>query len=166
MADEDYAQSSLFMDRGGPLGNSLDRWLRRALHTKIANSESEAVPVYLVEGGTQTLISTFNDISAVAAGVETTVTTYTVPVGKVFYLQRVEVSGSNIAEYWLKIANVVVDKRYSWFTKGLSDLFDFSGGLLRGLKVNAGVTVKVTVRHGRPFAGDFNARIQGVEVDL
>jgi len=43
---EDYQNSALIMDRGLPLGNSLDNQGRRALHAKITNNLSE--PIYVV----------------------------------------------------------------------------------------------------------------------
>jgi len=40
------------MDRDEPLGNSLDVFLRRALHVKVGNTSTEAIPVYSSELGT------------------------------------------------------------------------------------------------------------------
>lgn len=42
---ESFANSSLLMDRGIPLGNSEDTFGRRALHTKVANDVTEPIPV-------------------------------------------------------------------------------------------------------------------------
>lgn len=49
MAEQEVL-SSLLMDRDGPLGNSVDRFLRRSLHVKVGNSSADAIPVYVVDG--------------------------------------------------------------------------------------------------------------------
>lgn len=42
--------STLLMDRAFPLGNSIDKHNRRALHVKIANDDVEPVPVKIDKG--------------------------------------------------------------------------------------------------------------------
>lgn len=48
MANEDFVSAQLVMDRSMPLGNSEDTFNRRALHTKIGNKTTEAIPVDFV----------------------------------------------------------------------------------------------------------------------
>jgi hypothetical protein len=53
---EDLVHAALAMDRGEPLGNSLDAFNRRALHVKVGNKTGEAIPVNVVAGGGGTTI--------------------------------------------------------------------------------------------------------------
>lgn len=70
MADPEIpANSALLMDRGLPLGNSLDVFSRRALHVKIANLLTESVPVltrFIRDG---VVVSVLEDTAVPANGV-------------------------------------------------------------------------------------------------
>ena len=118
-----------------------------------------------VEAANEEEILQYAEVSSVAASVETTILTYTVPSGYVNYLHRIEVAGTNIAEYKIKINAVVKAKRYTYFGNSLNTEFDFTAGPRRGYKVNAGDIITVTVLHSRPTVGNFNARLQGLQVD-
>lgn len=109
------------------------------------------------------LVSVYNEVTAVAASVLTTVQTFTAPVAKVTYLQKIEVSGTNIAEYRIEINNVVQDKKRTYFGAELNLKFMFVE-LGTGLALAVGDVVTVKVIHARPDVGDFNSRIQVVEV--
>lgn len=111
-----------------------------------------------------TAISNYSEVTSVASGVLTTVLTYTVPVGKSFYLNRVEFSGTNISEYTIRFNSVINDKKRTFFGN-LNEIFDYTmGGNENGFQLVAGTIVIITTKHGRPFVGDFNARIQGFEL--
>jgi len=153
------ANSALLMDEGLPLGNTEDRFTRRALHVKIGNQDAEAVPVYITQGGTPRNI--YSEALAVPSGSETAVVTYTVPVGKTLHLFRAQFSGENIATYRVKIDGTTVALQRQWWTDGLSGEIRFDAG--RGLPCPAGSVVTVTALHQRPSAANFSARIQGVE---
>lgn len=108
--------------------------------------------------------SVYNEVTSVATGTLTTIATYTVPVAKVALLETVAVSGTNIAAYTVEVNATVVDKKYTWFNGPMSELFTFqtvSGG---SKKLVAGDVVRVRVIHGRGPVGDFNAKIDVVEV--
>jgi len=161
MADEDKVYAGLAMDRGLAVGNSEDAFTRRALHVKVGNKISEPIPVYISATRIGTVVNNYDEILLVPSGVLTTITTYSVPLSKTFYMERVTVSGTNIAEYRVSINGVVLDKAYVWFTGGLSHTFEFESDFI-GLKLISADLVEVKVKHQRPTDGDFNARIQGV----
>lgn len=49
--NETPGTNALIMDRSEPLGNSEDNQLRRALHTKVTNKPSEAIPFTFASAG-------------------------------------------------------------------------------------------------------------------
>lgn len=107
--------------------------------------------------------SFFNEISAVPAATPTTIVTYTAPVGKISFLQKVFVSGENIAKFSVKLNGGVIDVRRTYFGGPFNEDFDFSDAS-RGLFLTVGDVVLIEVEHTRPQPGDFNGRIQVVEV--
>lgn len=110
------------------------------------------------------LKSFFNEITSVALATPTTVQTYTVPVGLSAYLQKICVSGTNIATYELLVNAVVIDKKRTWFNGALNAEFDLSDYSKNGLPLVAGNTISIRVTHSRPDVGDFNSRLQVIEV--
>lgn len=105
----------------------------------------------------------YSEASAVASAIETTVLTYTVPVSKEFFIHRIEASGTNKADYKIKINGITTARAYSYFTL-LTHIFDFTAGPKKGYMIVAGDVVTVTVIHSRPYVGDFSVRLQGLEV--
>lgn len=105
----------------------------------------------------------FNEITALASGSLTTVQTYTVPALKTAFLQKIDVSGTNIAEYSIFINAVIQDKKRTYFGNSLNSEFLFadSGS---GLPLVAGDIVTTKVIHSRPTIANFNSRIQIIEV--
>lgn len=55
--DETWSVAALTMDRGIPLGNSLDTFSRRALHVLVGNSSGEPIPVTGVISGSGSITS-------------------------------------------------------------------------------------------------------------
>jgi hypothetical protein len=109
-------------------------------------------------------LSLYNEITSVVSGVLTTINTYIVPVGKTFYLNKVEVSGNNLAEYSVKFNSTVNAKKYTWYGN-FNEKFDYiTGGNNQGYQLVTGTMVTITTIHNRSFVGSFNARIQGIEV--
>lgn len=125
------------------------------------------VPVALVEDNTaRETINEYNEISSLGSGSETTIVSYTVPVAKLFLFERVSAAGSNIATYRVKIDGTTIDKKYTWFSGPFSAEFYFQTGNAYGIEVAAGQVITATVIHSRPDAGDFNAKILGVLIDV
>lgn len=109
--------------------------------------------------------SNFNEILAVASGVETNILTYTVPAVTSAYLQTISTAGSNIAQYKIYKNAVLIDKKYTMFGMSLDIDFDYRNNSIfdEGFKFNAGDIITINVLHNRPYVGDFNARIQVIE---
>lgn len=130
---------------------------------ELAINPDGSINVNLTQSNPGLLKTFYNEVSSVATSVLTTVQTYTAPVGYSSYLQKIEVSGTNIAEYTVEINSVVQDKKRTYFGNSLNADFKFveTG---TGLPLNVGDLVTVKVVHIRPFLGTFNSRIQVIEV--
>lgn len=105
----------------------------------------------------------YNEVTAVPNSILTTIITYTAPFGKVSYIQKAEVSGNNVAEYTVELNSVVIDKKRTWFSGGLDNKFVFAE-TGTGYKLAVGDVITVRVSHLRPSVGDFNSRLQVVEI--
>ena len=153
---EEKVISSMLMDRGEPLGNSLDVFLRRALHTKVGNSGSEAIPTTTTKGEIKAI---FNELLAVAGGSFATIVTYTVPPLKFFDLHCVKVEGDNIADYSLKINGAAIEKYRTWWCDfgRVEPVFN--------VKASAGDIITVEVDNWRSSVADFNATLTGDEYE-
>lgn len=108
----------------------------------------------------------YGEANAVVSGSTTQIISYTVPVGKVSIIQKVECSGENIAKYQLLVNGTPIATLRTYFGGELNTTFDFITGQDNGYVVNAGDVVSVTTLHNRPFLGDFEARIQVYQVTL
>jgi len=113
----------------------------------------------------QVIVSTFNTAAAVASGVETSITTYTVPGGKTAKLERLEFGGENIAVYNLYINAVLKHRRRTFFGNSLSESMEFTDSSDIGFNLVAGDAVVLKVLHNRPSSGNFEARIQVHEIN-
>lgn len=114
----------------------------------------------------QTVTLTYNQVTSVPSGVETTVTTYTAPIGKISYLQFITSGGTNIAEQRVYHNASIFDKKYTEFTL-LSIDFDYRPGAATGtfgFLIPPTDTITIKVLHNRPNLGTFNARIQVLEI--
>lgn len=109
--------------------------------------------------GTSALVlkNYYSEVTGIVMGLTTLVGTYTA-IADVF-LQKVQFSGTNIAEYELVIDGNTEDKQRTYFGNSLNGTFDFNNGL----SVLTGSVIQVYVVHNRPVVGDFNARIQILE---
>lgn len=129
----------------------------------LAINPDGSINVNLTQSNPGVLSSIYSEITSVAASTLTAIQTFTAQIGVTTYLQKIEVSGSNIAEYTVEINSVVEDKRRTYFSGPLNTEFRFveTG---TGLPLSVGDTVRVRVIHSRPTVGDFNSRLQIVEV--
>lgn len=108
-------------------------------------------------GSTYSTKTTYNQISGLANGVTQIVLSYTAQPNQ--KLQKIEFSGTNIAEYELVINGVTQDKKRTYFGGSLNGIFDFDNGI----DLVSSQSVIVYVVHNRPSLADFNARIQILE---
>lgn len=128
--------------------------------TLVVNPDGSINVVVSSTGVTGDELSFYNNVNAVVGGVLTTILTYTVPVATNSFMKRVEVSGTNIAEYTIEVDAVVAAKQRTYFGAGLNTTFEFGPGV----KYTTGQVITVKVLHNRPDVGDFDARLQVNEV--
>lgn len=95
----------------------------------------------------------FSEISSVAAGVTTTILTYTAIATR--KLVKIDASGTNIARYQVLLNGNVIDRQYTNFGDSLTVQFDFS----EGIDIIPTDVVVVNVLHNRGTVADFNAKI-------
>lgn len=121
-----------------------------------------SINVNIVSGSpsNKVIVSTYNEITAVASGVLTTITTYTIPILKTAQLQRVSVNGDNIAEFTVLLNATLLETRRTNFGAPLNEDFTFTGTTVDGPALVAGDQIIVKVIHSRPTVGKFGARIQ------
>lgn len=101
----------------------------------------------------------YDEVSAVTAEIETTIITYTVPVGKVGLLYRVEASGENIAHYKVYINGTVIASKRTYFGGDLNATFEFTSTNKRSVQLESGDVLEVKVTHSRPIASNFESRL-------
>lgn len=106
------------------------------------------------------VISSFNAITSVVSGVNTVLLTYTVPVGKMAYLQKAELSGDNIASYEIYLDGVLSGRKRTYFGSSLNEEFNFEAENNKGLKLLANTVVVLKVTHNRLGLGSFDSRLQ------
>lgn len=112
----------------------------------------------------EVLQNVFNEAPSVASGSETSVVFYTVPPGKSSRLERVSYSGENVATYNLYVDGVLSEKMRTHFGGDLSGQMDFFGATKEGPVYSAGTVIELKVLHTRPDPGNFNGRIQVLEI--
>ena len=131
----------------------------------LAINPNGSINVVLQASGAPTINKNiYNEVTSIANSVSTSIVTYTVPVSKTADLKRVNVSGTNVAEYSVLVNATRIDKKRTYFGGGLNEVFDFSSFNDNGYGLIAGDQVIVKVIHSRPSLGDFNAGIQVVEI--
>lgn len=108
--------------------------------------------------------SIYNQILSVVSGATTTLINYTVPAGTTAVLERANASGENVARYDILLNNVLFDTRRTMFGADLTTDFDYTSGNNDGIQLVAGDNIKIQVLHNRPMIGDFNARLQVLEI--
>lgn len=111
------------------------------------------------------VIESYNEVTNVASGIETTVTSYTNNGATTSYLQRIEGSGTNVSEYRLYKNATVINKKYSSYTE-FNVAFEYTVGnsLALGLKVDPGETIYLKAIQNRPSTASFNGNILVLEV--
>jgi len=117
-----------------------------------------SINVNLLDPGSEFEVqSTYGEITGLANGVTQIILSYIAQPDQ--KLQKIDFSGTNIAEYELVINGITQDKKRTYFGGTLNGSFDFNAGL----DLVATQSVIVYVVHNRPSLGDFNARIQILE---
>lgn len=126
------------------------------------NTDGSINVVVQNNGSPQVDKNIFNEQLAVASGATVNLVTYTVPSGKTASLQRIFTSGENIAKYEVLVNGIKIDCARTYFGSALNINLDYRSD--SGLILVASDNLVVTVIHNRPSVGDFQGRIQIVEI--
>lgn len=110
------------------------------------------------------VLSIFSEALSVISGSTTQISSYTVPSGKTSLIQRIEMSGQNIARFQVSVNGVVRGTLRTYFGGSVNTTFDFVTGQNNGFSVSAGDIVSVSVLHNRPVLGNFEARMQVLQI--
>ena len=112
-----------------------------------------------------TVRNIYNEANSVVGGVTTIVVQYTVPGSLTnSILQRISVSGENIAKFTVFVNGTQIDTRRTFYGSSLSEYFEFITGSTDGFVLNPADILVVKVLHTRPYVGDFEGRIQVLEI--
>jgi hypothetical protein len=132
------------------------------------NTVTTSIPV-TIEGvnPNQNSVLIFNSETAVPVGISTTVATYTAPASPVTAcLLLVSVSGTNVAQWTItNSSSGIYDQNYTSAAQ-LNEYFTFETGssIVPGQIIGAGNTITVSVNQIGNSSGNFNARIQVLEI--
>jgi hypothetical protein len=107
------------------------------------------------------LIVTHNEITSVPASVETIIVTVTAPAGG-YRVEKVEVSGENVALFRVYVGVTVISDKRSWWTN-FNQTFDFEN-FPNGLILTSGQVLKVTCFHTRPYLGNFESTVLALAI--
>jgi hypothetical protein len=134
-----------------------------SLDTHITNESLPVSFAALPSSNISTKIQ-YNEINSVSSGATENIITYTVPNSTTTVLQRISVSGENIAKYQVLYNSSVIQTKRSYFGGDLNLDFDFVGSSNNGFQMLAGDIIIVQVNNFRPMSGSFESTIQVVEI--
>ncbi len=122
----------------------------------IENDLSDPVPVSFAIAGTSKIIS--GDQSAVIAGINQTVVSYTVPVGKTFVLYEVSGTSTNKSKFSVEVDGAEVKRKNNYYTDYNVD-FRFYGA-----DFTEGQVITLKIFHNRGSSADLQGSIIGREI--
>lgn len=130
---------------------------------KLVINSDGSINANIASGISGVVRNIFNEQLAVASGATVSLVSYTVPAGKTAILERIWVSGENIAKYEVYVNASKIDVGRTYFGSQLNALFEYMSS--NGDYILASTnTVIVTIRHDRPSSGNFEGRIQLTEI--
>lgn len=154
----------VYLSGGAAIPTSLGQKTSANSFPVVLSSDQPAINVNVVSTGASDYASVYSEANAVASGVETTVATYTAPMGTTPYLLLASASGTSIADFKLKVNGTNIARKYTYFSGDLSAEFDFRSSDIDslGYELAPGDVVTVTVIHDRSLS-NFNATINVIE---
>lgn len=150
-----------------PIGNVLDALkvnLRKANGNE-AGTPSDPIFVDFPDNANRTQLNPYGEALSVPTSVTTSIISYTVPAGKQAILERASGSGENVATYTLKVNMATLEVRRTYFGADLTTDFDFISKANLGYLLVAGDTVTLEVIHNRPTSGNFEGKLQIIELN-
>jgi hypothetical protein len=125
-----------------------------ALDVNVTNT----LDVNLVSTDLSESTSQFFKITNIAAGIETDIATLTVPANHEYQLERIALSGNNVATYTLYVDGSPLEERRTYWGY-FNETFNFTSDG-QPESIEAGSVIRVTALHNSQSNGDFSARIQ------
>lgn len=113
---------------------------------------------------TGTVMSQFSTVTGVATSATVTILTYTVPASTETYLLRIEASGTNIATYDILIDGQPWARTRTYFSGPFVAVLHIGSSPSDAIPLNAGQVVDIQVTNFRPTSGNFEARLQFIQV--
>lgn len=148
---------------GIPIGNVLD-----ALKVNLRDSSGAEIGTLtnpLVVNSPDIIVRPQENIfitsPTVPPNISTSLGSYTVVFPNTAYIERIAVSGENVAKYSIYVNNILVDSQYTFYG-ALNTSFEFISRNSFGFPVMTGDSISVEVLHAGPGTGEFNARLQFV----
>jgi len=126
---------------------------------ELAVNADGSLNVNFVQSGAPALLVSFNSVSAVATGAETTLISKVTPPGG-FRLMKVDVSGENVALFSLKVDGVTLFTKRSWWNNWNQE-FRFED-FQNGLRLTQGQVLSITVLHNRPSPANYEVTVMGL----
>lgn len=123
---------------------------------RVANEENNPLFVSIADNAIGLDIQVYDEALAVVKNIESLIASYVVPVGKIFNLDQIEVSGQNFGKYTIKIDGANNKVKRTHFGNGLNKTFSYNG-----INVASGVTIAVYIEHYNDVNGNFEATIEG-----
>jgi hypothetical protein len=141
------------------LGNGVDLLTTTTAGGKVALDVNVVTPLVDIS-------NVYGESTSVPTNTPTAIVNFLVTGTDEHYLQTIDFAGQNIAEYYVTINGVTVNKAYINFGTPLNGRFDFTtnSATAPGLPVQSGDSVVVWVNNPRPDSANFNARIQILNV--
>lgn len=130
---------------------------------KLVVNADGSINVVVATGLTGINKNIFNELLAVASGATVNLVSYIVPAGKSAILDRIFVSGENIALFEVYLNAIKIDVTRTYFGSSLNSLLDYSSNN-SGYTLSSTDTLVVQVTHNRPSSGNFEGRIQIIEI--
>lgn len=135
------------------------------------NSTHTGIPIAILAAAGVTSgegLNQSNGVTGVLYNTETSVQSYTVPSTKTFNLQRIDIGGTLAAKFLVYLTpsggspEIIAVRRTS--DKQPNDTIEFDTTDLAKQSFDAGDKLEVKVLHQNHLNGDFEARIQGMEI--
>jgi hypothetical protein len=140
----------------GPTGNKLRPNVDGSINVNVVETP--------VAGNT--VKSKYSSAYSVGSAILTTLGTYVVPPSRNATLQKISCSGSNYGDYTLRLNGTVMEIQRTWYGASPNIEFNFETGNANGLILQPGDTLLIQVIHRRPYTGDFDVRIQVLEITI
>jgi hypothetical protein len=129
--------------------------------TLIGNTGNALNVTNVSSSSTSGLDIKYNEVSSIVSGSETNVISFTAS-GSGYRVSKIYVAGENIALFKVKLNGTTICAKRTFFGN-LNEEFNFED-FVNGLKLVSTDQIVVTVLHNRPWSGNFESTIMGINL--